>query len=61
MEIRQYLGSVFEELARQRENEVLEGHLRVDHVQLMISIPPTYAVSLVVGYIKGKSAIEMNK
>ena len=30
-----------------------------DHVHMMISIPPKYAVSQVVGYIKGKSAIHL--
>ena len=59
LELRQYLGEVFKELARQRESEVLEGHLMADHVHMMISIPPKYAVSQVVGYIKGKSAIHL--
>ena len=56
-ELRQNLGEVFRELARQRESEVLEGHLMVDHVHMLIEIPPKYAVAQVVGYIKGKSAI----
>ena len=30
-----------------------------DHVHMLISIPPKYAVSSVVGYIKGKSAIHI--
>ena len=34
-----------------------EGHLRSDHVHMLVSIPPKYAVSNVVGYMKGKSAI----
>ena len=34
-----------------------EGHLMPDHVHMMIAIPPKYAVSQVVGFIKGKSAI----
>jgi len=45
------------ELARQRESEILEGKLMVDHVHMLIAIPPKHAVSQVVGYIKGKSAI----
>src|SRR5271166_1280403 len=35
------------------------GHLLPDHVHMMLSIPPKYAVSQVVGYIKGKSAIHL--
>ena len=56
-QLRKYLGKVFRELARQKESEVLEGHLMSDHVHMLISIPPKYAVAQVVGYIKGKSAI----
>ena len=36
-----------------------EGHLMPDHVHMMLSIPPKYAVSQVVGFIKGKSAIHL--
>ena len=55
--IRQHLGQVFHELAKQRESEIIEGHLCPDHVHTMIRIPPKYSVSEVMGYIKGKSAI----
>jgi putative transposase len=58
-ELRRHLGDVFRQLARQRESQVEEGHLMPDHVHMMISIPPKYSVSQVVGYIKGKSAIHV--
>ena len=58
-QLRQHLGEVFHKLARQRESQILEGHLMADHVHMLISIPPKYAVSQVVGYIKGKSAIHL--
>ena len=57
--IRRELTDVFHRLARQRESLIEEGHLMPDHVHMMISIPPKYAVSQVVGYIKGKSAIHI--
>jgi len=57
--IRRSLGAVFHELAKQRECQILEGHLCPDHVHMMIRIPPKYSVSHVMGYIKGKSAIRM--
>jgi putative transposase len=44
-------------LAEQKESRIEEGDLLSDHVHMMISIPPKYAVSQVVGFIKGKSAI----
>ena len=58
-ELRRHLGDVFRQLAAQKESKILEGHLMPDHVHMLISIPPKYAVSQVVGYIKGKSAIHL--
>jgi putative transposase len=58
-ELRRYLWEVFRQLAEQKESRVEEGHLMPDHVHMMIAIPPKYAVSQVVGYIKGKSAIHL--
>jgi putative transposase len=58
-ELRRHLGEVFRRLAEQKQSRVEEGHLMPDHVHMMISIPPKYAVSQVIGYIKGKSAIHL--
>ncbi len=58
-ELRQYLGEVFRRLAEQKQSRVEEGHLMPDHVHMLLKIPPKYAVSQVVGYIKGKSAIHL--
>jgi len=58
-ELRQHLGEVFRNLAKQKECVVIEGHTMPDHVHMLISIPPKYAVSQVVGFIKGKSAIHL--
>ncbi len=57
--LRQHLGEIFRKLASQKESRIEEGHLMPDHVHMMISIPPKYSVSQVVGYIKGKSAIHL--
>ena len=46
-------------MAEHKDSRIEEGHLMADHVHMMISIPPKYAVSNVVGYIKGKSAIHL--
>ncbi len=58
-DLRTHLGEVFRELARRADCEILEGHLLPDHSHMLISIPPKYAVSNVVGYIKGKNAIHI--
>jgi putative transposase len=50
---------VFHELAQHKDSRIEEGHLMPDHVHMLISIPPKHAVSQVVGYIKGKSAIHV--
>ena len=56
-ELRPYLGEMLRDLATQKGCRIIEGHLLPDHVHILISIPPKYAVSQVVGFIKGKSAI----
>jgi putative transposase len=56
-QLRKELGPVLRKLALHKESEVVEGKLKVDHVHMVLSIPPKYSVSQVVGYVKGKSAI----
>jgi putative transposase len=46
-------------VAEWKESRIEEGHLRSDRVHMMVAIPPKYAVSQVIGYIKGKSAIRV--
>ena len=58
-QLRPHLGEVFKRLAEQKESRIEEGHLMPDHVHMLISIPPKYAVSQGIGFIKGKSAIHL--
>jgi len=58
-ELRRYVGSVLKDLANRKESRIEEGHLLSDHIHVLISIPPKYSVSQVVGFIKGKSAISI--
>ena len=58
-QLRRELGTVFRDLVKRQESEVLEGHLMVDHVHMLISIPPKHSVSAVMGFVKGKSAIHV--
>lgn len=55
--IRQNSGDIFHDLARHKESVIEEGYLMPDHVHMLLSIPPKYSVSNVVGYVKGESAI----
>jgi putative transposase len=56
-DVREFLGPVFHELARPKECGIIEGHMPKDHVHMCIEIPPKHAVSSVIGFLKGKSAI----
>ena len=58
-QLRVHMGEILRELARQKESRVVEGHLMPDHIHMLISIPPKYSVASVVGFIKGKSAIQI--
>ncbi len=57
--VRRELGGVFRRLAEQKGCMIEEGHILPDHVHMLVSIPPKLAVSSVVGYLKGKSAIHV--
>ena len=59
--IREYLKKQFHELARQRECQIISGHLVQDHVHMPIANPPKQSVAEVVGYLKGKSAIAVTR
>ena len=56
-EVRQMLGEILHDLARQKECRIIEGHLLADHVHMCIEIPPKHAVASVIGFLKGKSAL----
>ena len=56
-DVRRELGDLLHNLARQKGCEIREGHLMPDHVHMLISIPPKYSVSSIVGFLKGKTAL----
>ncbi len=56
-QIRRQLGAIFHALARQKECQIIEGHVMPDHVHMCIAIPPKEPVASVIGFLKGKSAI----
>lgn len=58
-QIRRELGAIFHKLARQKGCRIIEGHIMPDHIHMILEIPPKLAVSSVVGFLKGKSAIEI--
>jgi len=58
-ELRKHLRTILRELATQKESNIVAGHLMPDHIHMLVSIPPKYSVAQVVGFIKGKSAIQI--
>ena len=58
---RRHLGRVLRRLCPQKGIELLEGHAMPDHIHMVVSIPPRYSVSMVVGYLKGKCAIQIHR
>jgi len=59
-EIREYARREIENLLRQKEGiEIIEMNVQSDHIHLIVWIPPKYAVSEVMGYLKGKLAIRI--
>ena len=51
--------SIIKELCEWKKLEIIAGNVQKDHIHLVISIPPKYSASEVVGYLKGKSAIKI--
>ena len=56
-EIKVDIGKILRKLCEQKEVEIIEAELCPDHVHMLISIPPKYSVSQIMGYLKGKSSL----
>lgn len=56
-EIKEDIGKILRKLCAQKGIEIIEAELCPDHIHMLVSIPPKYSVSAVVGYLKGKSAL----
>ncbi len=58
---RQQIGAILRDLCVQKGIELLEGHAVLDHVHLVLSIPPKYSVAYTIGFLKGKSAVRIHR
>lgn len=54
---RKEIGAIIRKLAKQKGIEIIKGNAHIDHIHLIISIPPKFSVANTMGFIKGKSAI----
>ena len=59
--LRHKIGQVLRQLCRQKDVELLEGHAMPDHVHMLLSVPPKYSIAMIIGFLKGKSAIRINR
>ena len=50
--LRGEVGKIIRQLCRQKEVELIEGHAMPDHIHLVLSDPPKYSISMVLGYAK---------
>ena len=59
--LRSEIGKILRQLCRQQEIEIVEGKAMADHVHLLLSVSPKYSIANTVGFLKGKSAIRINR
>ena len=59
--VRRTVNEALESLCEWRKIEILEKNVQTDHVHMVISFPPKYSISEIVGYLNGKSAIKVFK
>ena len=55
------IGEILRQLCRQRGVELIEGNAVIDHIHLVLSVPPRFSIAMTVGYLKGKSAIRIHR
>ena len=60
-ELRRQVGEILRDLCRQKGVELLEGHLCSDHVHMLLSVQPKYSIAMVIGFLKGKSAVRIHR
>ena len=59
--VKKRVGEILRALCRYKGLELLEGHAMPDHIHMCISVPPKYSIAMTIGYLKGKSAIQIHR
>ena len=59
--LRREVGEILRDLCRQKGVDLLEGHLCPDHIHMLLSVPPRYSIAMVIGFLKGKSAVRIHR
>ena len=56
-EIKADIGKILRQLCQQKGIEIISAEACPDHIHMLVSIPPKYSVSQIMGYLKGKSSL----
>jgi putative transposase len=56
-ELRADIGKILRQLCQQKGVEIIEAEACPDHIHMLLSIPPKYSVSQIMGFLKGKSSL----
>jgi putative transposase len=56
-QLRREIGTIIRRLCKYKGIEMMEGNTGIDHIHILVSIPPKYSVATIAGYLKGKSAM----
>ncbi len=59
--VKTQMGEILRDLCRQRGVEIIEGHLMPDHVHMCLRVPPKFSIAMVIGFLKGKSAVRIHR
>ncbi len=59
--VRSRIGPILRDLCRQKGVELVEGKAVADHIHMCLSVPPRYSIAMVIGFLKGKSAIRIHR
>lgn len=55
--LRTDIGKILRMLCQRKEIEIIEAECCIDHVHMLVKIPPKHSVSYIIGYLKGKSSL----
>ena len=59
--VRAGIGEILRQLCRQKGVELIEGKAATDHIHMLLSVPPKYSIAMIIGFLKGKSAIRVHR
>ena len=56
-QIKKDIGQILRKLCEQKGVEIIQAEACPDHIHMLVSIPPKYSISQIMGYLKGKSSL----